>query len=76
MTAVGVKDPGLCAGCRHARTVEGARTRFWLCSLAATDLRFPRYPALPVLRCAGFEPYREPPASRPPAPLPRLSENR
>jgi hypothetical protein len=28
---------------------------FRLCERSATDPRFPRYPALPVVRCAGFE---------------------
>ena len=48
---------GLCAGCRHARRIETARgSVFWLCRRSETDPPFPRYPALPVLRCAGFEP--------------------
>jgi hypothetical protein len=47
---------GLCAVCRHARVIENRRgSRFWLCALARTDSRFPRYPQLPVLRCAGHE---------------------
>ena len=49
-------DPGLCALCRHSRRVEGARTLFWRCARSDTDAAYPRYPALPVLRCAGFEP--------------------
>jgi HAD superfamily hydrolase (TIGR01490 family) len=48
--------PGLCASCRHGRRVSGARSRFWLCELSASDSRFPRYPRLPVLRCAGYRP--------------------
>jgi hypothetical protein len=48
---------GLCAVCRHARIIENRRgSRFWLCALARTDPRFPRYPPLPVLRCAGHVP--------------------
>jgi hypothetical protein len=27
-----------------------------MCRLAATDARFPRYPALPVITCAGYQP--------------------
>jgi hypothetical protein len=47
--------PGLCAACSNARTVESRRgSSFWLCELSRTDQRFPRYPRLPVLRCAGF----------------------
>lgn len=50
-------DPGLCARCRHARVVDNRRgSRFWRCSLHRTDPRFPRYPALPVHSCRGFEP--------------------
>jgi len=46
---------GLCSECRHARSVETRRgSRFVLCELSRTDPRFPRYPALPVLRCDGF----------------------
>ena len=49
-------EPGLCGGCRHGRAVRSDRgSIFWLCRLSATDPRFPRYPALPVLACAGFE---------------------
>lgn len=47
--------PGLCATCRHAELIRGARSVFWLCRRSATDPSFPRYPALPVLRCAGYE---------------------
>jgi hypothetical protein len=47
---------GLCADCRHARPVETRRgTTFLLCGRAAVDARFARYPALPVLRCPGYE---------------------
>jgi hypothetical protein len=57
---------GLCGGCAHARLIE-TRTggRFILCERSRTDHRFPRYPALPVLACAGFEPVAPaaPPAS-------------
>jgi hypothetical protein len=46
---------GLCAQCRHARTVTTKRSTFLRCELAKTDPRFPRHPRLPVLQCAGFE---------------------
>lgn len=47
---------GLCAGCDHARlVVSGRGSRFVLCERSRTDPRFPRYPALPVWACAGFE---------------------
>ena len=49
-------EPGLCASCAFARLIESARgSRFTLCRRSETDARFPRYPALPVLECAGYE---------------------
>lgn len=47
---------GLCADCRHARTVVTPRSVFWLCELAATDPRYAKYPRLPVLACDGHAP--------------------
>jgi hypothetical protein len=35
-----------------------------MCRLAASDHRFPRYPALPVISCAGHQPGK-PEVSRP-----------
>lgn len=47
---------GLCRTCRHARIITSARgSTFYLCRLSETDPRFAKYPALPVVRCAGFE---------------------
>ncbi len=48
--------PGLCADCLHLRFAVSPRSIFVRCGLAETDARFPRYPPLPVLRCAGHEP--------------------
>jgi hypothetical protein len=46
---------GLCTSCTHARIVTSSRgSAFLLCQLSTTDPRFPRYPALPVWSCAGF----------------------
>ena len=43
--------------CRNARIVESRRgSRFWLCALSRVDPRFPKYPRLPVLACAGYTP--------------------
>lgn len=50
-----IVDPGLCGHCAHCQPIEGARSRFFLCRLSATDSRFPRYPRLPVLACAGHQ---------------------
>ncbi|MGQ0813615.1 MAG: hypothetical protein ACT4O1_04040 [Gemmatimonadota bacterium] len=39
--------------------IENKRgSRFLLCELSKTDPRFPKYPPLPVLRCAGYVPIR------------------
>ncbi len=47
---------GLCFTCRWARVVTNRRgSTFYRCGLAETDVRFVRYPPLPVLRCSGFE---------------------
>ena len=47
---------GLCADCRFMRLIESARgSTFYLCERSAADARFPKYPRLPVLRCAGYE---------------------
>ena len=48
--------PGFCDTCGFARVIESARSsRFTLCRRSETDARFARYPALPVLECAGYE---------------------
>lgn len=48
-------SPGLCANCAHHRVIESRRgSRFHLCEKSREDPRFPKYPPLPVLRCAGY----------------------
>lgn len=48
-------NAGLCSSCVHVRVIENRRgSRFFLCDLSKTDPRFPKYPPLPVLRCAGY----------------------
>lgn len=48
---------GLCGQCRHARVNQTRRGPIYLrCQLASVDAAFPRYPRLPVLRCAGHQP--------------------
>jgi hypothetical protein len=47
-------QPGLCASCVHLRLLASPRSVFVRCGLADSDPAFPRYPALPVLGCAGF----------------------
>jgi len=52
-----VTAAGLCADCRHARLNRTRRGPVYLrCLLAAVDPSYPRYPRLPVLRCAGHDP--------------------
>lgn len=47
---------GLCDSCRHQRLVPNTRgSVFSLCERSRTDSSFPRYPRLPVERCAGYE---------------------
>lgn len=48
---------GLCFDCGHGRRIESdRRSVFYLCELAASDLSYPKYPRLPVIRCAGYQP--------------------
>jgi hypothetical protein len=48
---------GLCADCVHARRIESDRgARFYLCELSTVDPKYRKYPALPVIRCAGYQP--------------------
>jgi hypothetical protein len=52
---------GLCAGCANARVITSSRgAHFLLCQASVTDPRYPRYPTLPVRRCAAFKPRIEP----------------
>jgi hypothetical protein len=55
-------EPGLCATCAHLELVASRRSVFARCALSDSDPRFPRYPPLPVLRCAGWR--REPEPER------------
>jgi hypothetical protein len=48
---------GLCFDCRYAQIVESERgSLFYLCGRSRTDPAFPKYPRLPVVRCAGYAP--------------------
>ena len=48
---------GLCDACRHQQLVRNTRgSVFSLCRRSRSEPeRFPRYPRLPVNRCAGYE---------------------
>jgi hypothetical protein len=49
--------PGLCETCRFSRRIDARQGAVYrLCERSATDTSYPRYPALPVLNCRGFEP--------------------
>jgi 3-isopropylmalate/(R)-2-methylmalate dehydratase large subunit len=46
---------GLCGRCIHHSWIRNDRgSAFLRCGLSDEDRRFPRFPPLPVLRCAGF----------------------
>jgi hypothetical protein len=48
---------GLCTRCVFMRRVPSSRgTTFYRCELSNLDVRFPKYPRLPVVQCAGFTP--------------------
>lgn len=47
--------PGLCSNCVHLRLLRSPRSTFVRCGMAERDERFPRYPRLPVVACAGHE---------------------
>ncbi len=54
---------GLCATCKHAQVNRSDRgSVFYFCRLSASDARFPKYPRLPVVACAGYEEGEEPAA--------------
>ncbi len=47
---------GLCDSCRHQQVVRNTRgSAFSLCGRSKTDKAFPKYPRIPVIRCAGYE---------------------
>jgi len=56
---------GLCATCTHVRLIRSDRESvFYRCERSLTDPRFPKYPALPVIRCSGYEPARREPEGK------------
>jgi len=60
VAAAAMTTIGLCETCRHVHIVRSDRgSLFYLCRLSFTDSWFPKYPSLPVLRCAGFDPRGE-----------------
>jgi hypothetical protein len=56
---------GLCDHCRHQRLVHNTRgSTFSLCERSKDDPSYPRYPRLPVTRCAGHEACERKPEGR------------
>jgi len=52
---------GLCRSCLYVRRVQTSRSStFYLCRRSEEDPAYARYPRLPVIRCAGFEPNPDP----------------
>lgn len=51
---------GVCASCVYVKALRNARSCFARCALSDLDDRFPRYPRLPVRRCAGYRPVPSP----------------
>ena len=50
-------EAGLCGHCRWAQRIESAKgSEFIRCRRSDEDSRFRKYPPLPVVRCAGYEP--------------------
>jgi hypothetical protein len=47
---------GLCDSCRHQKLIHNTRgSTFSMCERSKTDERYPKYPRLPVVECAGWE---------------------
>jgi hypothetical protein len=45
---------GLCESCAYRRDVVTENSRFVLCTRSFDDAAYPKYPRLPVVRCAGY----------------------
>lgn len=57
---------GLCARCRHARRIAHPRggAAYWRCGMHDTAPWMPKFPRLPVERCASFVPSEPTPEPR------------
>jgi hypothetical protein len=50
------RTEGLCAECLHRKEIRNDRgSVFTMCLRSFHEPQYPKYPRLPVLRCAGFE---------------------
>jgi len=46
---------GLCASCEFVQRIVSAKgSTFFLCQKSFSDPAFPKYPRVPVVRCAGY----------------------
>jgi hypothetical protein len=51
-----MNSAGLCALCIHRKEIRSDRgSVFIMCLRSFHEPEYPKYPRLPVLRCAGFE---------------------
>jgi hypothetical protein len=46
---------GARAACADSTRASSRESVFWRCARSEVDPRFPKYPRLPVLACAGYE---------------------
>jgi len=53
-----IAQPGLCATCVYTRRVPHPRggPGYIFCGRSEFDPAYPKYPRLPVVRCAGYAP--------------------
>ncbi|MFM8883637.1 MAG: hypothetical protein ACKOQ0_02925 [Solirubrobacterales bacterium] len=52
---------GLCGECAHQKLVGNTRgSSFSMCLRSREDRAYPKYPRMPVVRCAGFAPRARP----------------
>jgi hypothetical protein len=50
-----VRPPSLCESCALMREVVTPKgSRFFLCTMSATDRRYAKYPPQPIVRCEGY----------------------
>ncbi len=57
---------GVCSQCLHVKLLTSDKgSVFMQCQRGLTDARFPKYPRLPVLRCAGFVALAKPSVASP-----------
>jgi hypothetical protein len=55
-----ISQIGLCAGCMRSKEIRNDRGGvFMMCLRSFREPEYPKYPRLPVVRCAGFEEKRD-----------------